>query len=481
MHFTWAPFHFLALVVAALSFGAGRAAAENPGAAEQPLALRSADWPMEQVTLADGRKFQGLVTSESPSAIEFAEVRRPAGKPMFIVVRPIERRNIAGWQRLPRAEQEALRQRLQQHKRRTLVEGRRMEDLALAATSDDGRVLWNYRGDFFTLESTANELMTRRLIVRLGQIFTAYRQLLPPRWSGGSRVDIRVFGSTEQYRAALEELGLAINNPAVYLADRNLILAGSEVNRFEAELAEVNRRHGEIRHELDALVADAPARVKKLGDDLKAANVPAAERLRIVLAEQRKWTDRRRTIEREIAALDRKNAARFNDVTGRMFTRLAHEAFHAYLETYVYPRQAYDVPRWLNEGLAQTFEAGLLEADSLRIDAPNLLALENLQADLQGPDPLTLAELLTAGSDTFLGVHEGDGKSVSRAYYYSWGLAYYLAFEGRVLGTAAFDAYLSPAAAAIGPVERFEKLVGMPLDEFQARWREAMLALKPAR
>ena len=44
-----------------------------------------------------------------------------------------------------------------------------------------------------------------------------------------------------------------------------------------------------------------------------------------------------------------------------MFRRLAHEAFHAYLETYVYPRQAYDVPRWLNEGLAQTFEAGLLE------------------------------------------------------------------------------------------------------------------------
>lgn len=481
MHFTAPAVRAIALAAAALSIGPALVAAENSDASQQPSALTGSDWPLEEVTLTSGRTFRGLVQSESPVGIEFVEVRRPPGKPMFLVVRPIERKDIARWRRLAPEEQKELEQRLERHKRRTLVEGRRMEDLALAATSDDGRVLWNYRGDYFMLESTANELMTRRLIVRLGQIFTAYRQLLPPRTSGGSRVEIRLFGSMEQYRSALAELGLSIGNPAVYLADHNLILAGSEVNRFENELAEVNRRHGEARQKLDALVADAPARVKKLGDDLKSANVPASERLRILLAEQRKWTDKRRAVERQIATLDRKNAARFNEVTGQMFTRLAHEAFHAYLETYVFPRASYNVPRWLNEGLAQTFEAGLLEADSLRIDAPNLVALENLQADLRGPAPLELAELLTATSDKFLGVHEGDGKSVSRAYYYSWGLAYYLAFEGHVLDTEALDAYLSPAAADLGPIERFEKLVGASLEEFQPRWRRAMLALAAGR
>ncbi|HEX5443814.1 MAG TPA: DUF1570 domain-containing protein [Pirellulales bacterium] len=467
----------MTLLLAVLN-GGPPARAENPDAAQDRSALAGSEWAMEQVTLADGRTFQGLVQSESATSIEFMEIRRPPGKPMFLVVRPIERKDIASWKRLDRTAQEELRARLKQHKRRALVEGRRMEDLALAATTDEGQVLWNYHGDFFTLESSANEVMPRRLIVRLGQIFTAYGQLLPPRTSDGARVVVRVFGSTQEYQAALAELGLRINNPAVYLADRNLILAGSEVNRFEAELAEVNRRHGEIRHQFDVLVADAPARVKKLGDDLKKAEVPAADRLRIVLAEQRKWTDKRRAIAHEIAALDRKNSARFNEVTAKMFTRLAHEAFHAYLETYVYPRRAYDVPRWLNEGLAQIFEAGLLEADSLRIDAPNLTALTNLQADLRSANPLELAELLTAGSDTFLGGHAGDAKSLSRAYYYSWGLAYYLAFEGHLLGTAAFDAYLSPAAAALAPVERFEKLVGVPLKEFQSKWRQAMLALQ---
>ncbi len=109
---------------------------------------------------------------------------------------------------------------------------------------------------------------------------------------------------------------------------------------------------------------------------------------------------------------------------------------------------------------------------------PNLVALAQLQADLQGDHPLGLKELLTAGSAAFLGAHKGDGSKVSRAYYYSWGLAYYLAFERGGLGSPAFNAYLSRAAAKEDPVKRFEKLVGMLLEKFEARWRAAMLELK---
>jgi hypothetical protein len=448
-------------------------AGQSASQSTEPL---SADWPLERVTLVDGRTLEGLVQAESAASIEFVEVRRPRGRPMSLVVWPLERERIKSWQRLDAPQQKELRARLERYKRRTLVEGRRAEDLHLAATSDDGQVSWNYQGNWFTLESTADEFMTRRLIVRLGQIFTAYRQLVPPRLAGARRVHIRVFGSTEQYQAALAELGLRFDNPAVYLADKNQILAGSELNRFDAELARVSKQHRQIRRELDALVADAPARVKELGEDLKRNNIPTAERLRILLAEQRKWDDLRKAAQRKIAALDRQNLARFHEVTGRMFTRLAHEAFHAYLETTVYPRRIYEVPRWLNEGLAQTFEAGLLEADSLRIDAPNQVALTQLQADLRGPDPLALADLLTATSADFLGVHDAQ-HSVSRAYYYSWGLAYYLAFELSVLSSEAFDEYLSPTAGT-KPVERFEALVGQPLPEFEKRWREAMLAMK---
>ena len=97
---------------------------------------------------------------------------------------------------------------------------------------------------------------------------------------------------------------------------------------------------------------------------------------------------------------------------------------------------------------------------------------------LSGPQPLGLAELLNSGSETFLAGHNEDGQMVSRAYYYSWGLAYYLAFEQGVLGTSDFEAYLNPTAADLPAVARFETLVGMPLAEFEPQWRGAMRMLK---
>ncbi|MGD9722463.1 MAG: DUF1570 domain-containing protein [Pirellulales bacterium] len=447
-------------------------------AASEPATVTGPDWALERVILKDGKQYAGLVKSEGPQSIEFVEVHRPRGKPMFLVVRPVARATIERLERLSAQEQATLRTRLQQHRERTLIEAARMEDLALVPKRNDDRVVWNYEGEWFALESTAGESMTRRSIVRLEQIFTAYRHVLPPRWKTPARLRIQIFGANDQYQQALAGLALAIKNPAVYLQDQNLILAGSNLNPFEAALADVDRQHQKIRAQLDALVADAPARIKQLRETLQKNQIPAADRQKILVAEQKKWEDDRREVRRKIAVLERNNAAKFDVVAGQMFRRLAHEAFHAYLETFVYPRMAYDVPRWLNEGLAQTFEAGLLEADTLRIDNPNAVALSRLQSDLAGEQPLSLAELLAAGSDSFLAGHADDGQSVSRHYYYSWGLAYYLAFEQGVLGTANFEAYLNPELAGASPVERFEALVGMPLSTFEPRWREAMLGLK---
>ena len=458
-------------------------AQDAPGPKPLPLAAQAgavgaSDWALERVVLTNGKTYRGLVKSEGPTSIDFVEVHRPRGKPMFLVVRPIERTAIERLERLDEADRMRLGDRLQRHRQRTLIEAARIEDLRLLPKRRDGALVWQYDGDWFWLESTANESMTRRSIVRLEQIFTAYRQVLPPRWKAPVRLRIEIFGHSDQYHDALASLGLAIKNPAVYLQDKNLILAGSNMNQFDAALAVVARRHRKIREQLDLLVEEAPSRIQQLHETLKKNQIPLAQRQKILAAEQKKWEQQRRAARRKIAALERDNAAKFEVVAGRMFTRLAHEAFHAYLETFVYPRTSYDVPRWLNEGLAQTFEAGLLEADSLRIDNPNLTALAHLQSDLAGNRPLGLGDLLEGGSDTFLAGHADDGQTVSRAYYYSWGLAYYLAFEQGVLGSGDFEAYLDAAAGGTSAVERFEKLVGMPLAQFQRQWRKAMLGLK---
>ena len=50
------------------------------------------------------------------------------------------------------------------------------------------------------------------------------------------------------------------------------------------------------------------------------------------------------------------------------------------------------MPPWLNEGLAVIFEGGLLEGNTLRVDAPNPVALKKLKADLAGPAAAGIGE-----------------------------------------------------------------------------------------
>ncbi len=442
----------------------------------QPPAT-GADWALERLTTNDGKQFAGLIESESPSSVELAEVRRFPGKPMNLVVRTIDRKDILSWQRLPLNEQMQLRQRIEQFRYRADIEALRMNDVSLSAERRGGIDYWTYRGQWLSLESTTDEATTRRAIVRIEQVLLAYRQMLPPRFTPQRRLEIMLFGLTEQYQSYLNGLGLQINNPAFFVANFNLVAAGCDINRFAAELAQVRRDHHALLEELEAQSTATPGQLKQLNDDLRAGGVSEADRQKILKAEQRKRTEQRDELKHAIAELDRKNAARFKDVAGRMFTRLYHEAFHAYLENYVFPQQQFNVPRWLNEGLAQTFESGFVEADSLRIDAPNATVLAALQKDLKTEEPLALASLLEADSRTFLATHQTGG--VSRLYLYSWGLAYYLTFVEPLVSTKAFEQYVNASADFASPVERFENFVGQPLDEFEPRWRAAMAKLKP--
>ena len=164
---------------------------------------------------------------------------------------------------------------------------------------------------------------------------------------------------------------------------------------------------------------------------------------------------------------------KFSAVTGNMFRSLAHESFHAWLDTHVYPHDEHDVPRWLNEGLAQVFESGQLDGDSLRLDAPDRGRLAALREDLSSGQPLPLAQLLMASERQFLGPHAGG--TPQRHYLYAWGLAHYLTFHHNLLATGKLDKYVAQSSRELNPIARFESLTGQPLGEFESAWRAAML------
>ena len=76
----------------------------------------------------------------------------------------------------------------------------------------------------------------------------------------------------------------------------------------------------------------------------------------------------------EMEKVAKANEAAFERATRQLFQTLYHEAFHAYVGNFVYPPAGKDhpdcpgeLPRWLNEGMAQVFETAIFEAGELRI------------------------------------------------------------------------------------------------------------------
>ena len=191
--------------------------------------------------------------------------------------------------------------------------------------------------------------------------------------------------------------------------------------------------------------------------------MPPAERQRIVFAEQKKWDDQRKAVQRKIAAFDRKNAAKFNEVAGQMFRRLAHEAFHAYLENLrlsaANARRAALAERRAGANVRGRTARGRYAA----IDTPNLVALASLAKRPAEPPAARAGRFAERRQRDVSGGACRRRPEASRSYYYSWGLAYYLAFDQGVFGTPAVRR-LSESGRGNVRVERFETLVGMPLD-----------------
>src|SRR5262249_54816475 len=131
----------------------------------------------------------------------------------------------------------------------------------------------------------------------------------------------------------------------------------------------------------------------------------------------------------EIAQVNQQNEELFRKATQQLFRTMAHEAFHAYLANFVFPPSQGDVPRWLNEGLAQIFEEAALEGGALRVGQVESARLEKAQAAVRNGELVSLPELLRSSPSQFVVAHGHDRRSADRYYLTAWALAHYLTFE----------------------------------------------------
>jgi hypothetical protein len=466
--------------------GALAAAAQPPPAETAPgLDLAAiAHWRLERLELKGGKVVRGLVRArelyDSAETVPFEIVQRPAGRPMSTLVRSFPKESIAKVDFLPADERAQLIERLKWFRNRGAYQSQELAQLVLKAGKPGGPH-WIYEdGPWFRLESWTDKEMTRLSILRIEQIFGAYSEILPPRTKPQQPLRILLFGSLREYSDFQSQLKHRVENPALYFPKHNLLAAASELTAYAGRLAEVRRRHAAIKAQYDKLAAEMPAALKKLSDDLERSGVSADDRRTVRLTATSKWKEELAKVEARMHAIENSNTRQFDLVTKEMLARLNHEAFHAYLENFVYPHDRNDVPRWLNEGLAQMFEEGILELGTLRLDAPSRKRLAALQADLRGESgaPKQLAELLAADARKFLASHSTSAELSQQHYLYSWGLAHYLAVREPILETARLDRYVDLQYGAQDPVARFEQLVRKPLAEFAPIWRKEMLAMK---
>jgi len=437
------------------------------------------DWKFDVVHLKKGKAvFEGLLVEEKDDEVRFKSVKRRPGSPTVVISETFKRSEIDQIEKLSSKEREVLAERLEALAKERVELTARLKALdptgkktvplletvafkSVAWGKDDKDKALSYDSTYFRLITNASEITANEAALRLEEIYEAYARHLPPRRRSGEKTVILLPQSATDYHLLLKDRGLNLLNPAFYDPNRNQVVCIYEMPRLSEELARVYQKHKQHLDRLKEQEADLN-RVYK-------GKIPLA--LRNQIAESRK----------SIEQANQKNERDFETATQRVFLPLYHEAFHAYLSNFVYPPGDGEVPRWLNEGLAQIFETAMIEAGELRVGHADRDRLSKVQAvDMNKKVELVpLADLLKAGSKNFLVVHGSDRQTSDRHYLTSWALAFYLTFDRKLLDGKALDPYLTALQRGADPVSAFEKWTGKSLSDFEKEFRVYLQRLNP--
>lgn len=442
--------------------------------ADAPAPPGADDWKFDVIHRKHGKPFIGLVLEDAPDHVSFKCVSRKPGAPTIVITERLPRAEVDRLDLLNDDDRALMRRRLQglAKERELLANQLKAIDPARGDGQGDSLDLrphpWPpdpgvqalaYRSAYFHLISTARKEMVQLAAVQLEQVYAAYTRALPPRRTTAQPTVVLLLPSMVEYQALVRERGHNLLNPAFFDAARNQVVCASDLQRLAADLERIGRDHDRQREAIRLTEAD----LRKAYKD----KVPP-ELLR------RLDDDRKR-----MQAVEERNAAAFDQARRRLFERLYHEAFHAYLAAYVYPPGEGDLPRWLNEGLAQIFESAIIEVGELRVGHADRERYDALQTALKKGSLPPLGELLRSGPRQFAVSHAAERPASDRIYLASWALAFYLTFERRLLGTRQLDDYVQALRKGSDPATAFRDLVGQPLPEFEKEHFEYLKHLRP--
>jgi hypothetical protein len=451
---------FILLVVS------GLLAAEAPGGDE---------WKYDVVHLRHGQPLRGLVV-EQGAVVKIRCISRKPGSPTVVLAENVPRQEVSRLELLADADRKLLQQRLDALKREREVlaahfrsldpkgkrTGKSGDPFALkpVAWPGDGKVkALGHRSAHFRLITNCRAELVELAAIHLEEVYAAYAHRLPPRTTGATTTTILLTRSLAEYQAIAKSRGHNLFNPAFYDPKRNQVLCGSDLERLCDKLGEARKHHQELR----AKVKESKAELMKV-----YRNKPPKELLEPLNG-----------AEAAIAAREKRNDETFAAARDKLFTRLYHEAFHAYLNTFVYPASEGPLPHWFNEGLAQIFETAIVEVGELRVGHADPARLAAVRGALARGALLPLADLLRSTPKQFQVAHLSDQRVSDRYYLASWALAFHLTFERKLLGTKAMDDYVHSLKRGADALVAFRDLVGKPLGQFEKEYLQYLKKLRP--
>jgi hypothetical protein len=439
-------------------------------------AVGSDDWKYDVVLRVKGPPLSGLVIEQTATHVVMKCISRKPGSPTIVFHEILPVSEVRKVELLDPKDRDQLHKRLQgiARERELLTAQLKLLDPSARPDPQGGdhvileRVPWvrdpkvqalQYRSAHFKLISNAREEVVQLAALLLEQVYAAYGRCLPARTMNAQPTTILLIGSADEYLAVVRERGSNFFNPAFFDVEKNQVVCGCELQRLADELERVRKTHAQLAAELEERKGQLSEIYKgKIPTELLT---PITEGLK------------------RIKQTDEANKGIFLQASDRFFRRLYHEAFHAYLNTFVYPPSEGEVPRWLNEGLAQIFETAIVEVGELRIGHPDKDRVLAIRQALRNDTMLPLKELLQSDAKQFLVGHVSDKQVSDRFYLSSWALAFHLTFERKVLGTPAMDEYVKSLKRGTDPLEAFRELVGMPLSDFEKQHLDYLKHLKP--
>ncbi len=430
-------------------------AVSDPGRGQQPTSGAD-DWKYDIVYRRKGEPFKGLILEQNDRHVDMIVLVRKPGRPTLQFKEDVPRKDVDRVEMLDPKDRDVLQKRVKALRREyDLLRARtKLLDPGAKPPTDDvelptlkpmpwppepGHNALSYQSTHFRLISTSSETFTQLAAIDLEHFYSCYTGMLPPR-TNAQPTTILLTGTLAEYQALLQKHDANFLNPAFFDAARNQVICGSDYQRLFDQMTKMIESNAKRRKELAQTEADLKIayKGKQILPDLLAQI--EQERNHIDAAAKRNWDG-------------------FHQQNRRLFRRLYHEAFHAYLNTFVYPPEEGEMPRWFNEGLAQIFEAGIFEVDGLRIDHAEPEQVDALRKALTNDTLPSVADLLKSGPKQFLVAHTSEKQMADRFYIASWGLAHYLTFGRQVLGTKAMDEYVRSLKRGTDPVEAFTTLV----------------------